>query len=263
MAPGLDEVRARLGLAPARQIMGQWLHSPERVICAWPDWFAPPQADWPPQAVTAGFVRWPAPPGHGLDAALQAFLAAGSAPVGFTPGSAMAQGRDFFQRALQACAALGLRAVLVSPFTDQWPTPLPAWAHAVPYVPYDLLAPRLRALVHHGGIGTCVQGLAAGIPQGVLPFAHDQFDNASRLVRLGVALTWSPAASLRTWVRQLERLSREPVLASSATGLAARMACDGAAPERVADWIEALAPAGKLPSALQLEPHPAPCLAAS
>ena len=37
-----------------------------------------------------------------------------------------------------------------------------------------------------GGIGTCAQALAAGIPHLVKPLAHDQADNGARLVRLGV-----------------------------------------------------------------------------
>lgn len=44
----------------------------------------------------------------------------------------------------------------------------------------------MAALVHHGGIGTTAQALAAGIPQLVMPLAHDQFDNAARVKRLGV-----------------------------------------------------------------------------
>ena len=47
-------------------------------------------------------------------------------------------------------------------------------------------------MVHHGGIGTCAAGLAAGIPQVVVPRAFDQPDNAARLVRLGVGTTLSP-----------------------------------------------------------------------
>jgi UDP:flavonoid glycosyltransferase YjiC (YdhE family) len=43
--------------------------------------------------------------------------------------------------------------------------------------------------VHHGGIGTCAEAMVAGIPSLVLPAAHDQFDNASRCRRLGVART--------------------------------------------------------------------------
>jgi len=40
--------------------------------------------------------------------------------------------------------------------------------------------------VHHGGIGTCAQGLRAGIPQLITPVFFDQPDNAARLEALGV-----------------------------------------------------------------------------
>jgi UDP:flavonoid glycosyltransferase YjiC (YdhE family) len=49
-------------------------------------------------------------------------------------------------------------------------------------------------LVHHGGIGTLSQALAAGIPQLVVPFSHDQPDNADRIKRLGVGLSIHPRA---------------------------------------------------------------------
>jgi len=45
--------------------------------------------------------------------------------------------------------------------------------------------------VHHGGIGTAAQALAAGVPHLVMPIAHDQLDNAARLCRLGVAQSLS------------------------------------------------------------------------
>ena len=46
--PDINRLRATLNLAPVRRVMSRWLHSPQRVICAFPDWFAAPQADWPP-----------------------------------------------------------------------------------------------------------------------------------------------------------------------------------------------------------------------
>jgi UDP:flavonoid glycosyltransferase YjiC (YdhE family) len=55
------------------------------------------------------------------------------------------------------------------------------------YIPFSQVLPRCAAIVHHGGIGTCAQGLAAGIPQLVMPMGFDQPDNATRLARLGVA----------------------------------------------------------------------------
>jgi rhamnosyltransferase subunit B len=210
VAPGLDDIRQRLGLLPVRRVLSHWVHLPEVVACAWPAEFEPPQADWPPQAVTTGFPRWSAAPGQLLAPALTKFLAAGPAPVGFTPRSAMAHGRDFFQRAL-----------LITPYADQLPQPLPPWAHNVACTPFDLLLPQLRALVHHGGIGTGAQALAAGLPQGFVQRAHEQFDNAARWVRQGVGLHFGR----RVWVHSLQRLLSDAAIAQApAIGRAHRVA---------------------------------------
>ena len=65
-----------------------------------------------------------------------------------------------------------------------------------------MIFPRCAAVVHHGGIGTVAQALAAGIPQLVVPFAHDQPDNACRVRSLGagdyiVPGKYGPAAAER------------------------------------------------------------------
>jgi UDP:flavonoid glycosyltransferase YjiC (YdhE family) len=49
------------------------------------------------------------------------------------------------------------------------------------------LFPRAAIVVHHGGIGTCAQAFAAGVPQVIMPMGFDQPDNAARASRLGVA----------------------------------------------------------------------------
>jgi rhamnosyltransferase subunit B len=242
VTPGLDAIRQRFGLPPVRRVLSQWVHSPQRVVCAWPEWYAPPQPDWPRHAVTTGFPHWPAAAGEVLPQSLEDFLHAGTAPIGFTPGSAMAHGRDFFARAVSACVAAGQRAVLITPFADQLPQPLPPSVHAVPYAPFDLLLPRLSALVHHGGIGTTAQALAAGLPQGVVPFAHDQFDNALRLVRLGVGVQLAVNGSERSWTQALTQLAHGAAIAA-ACKRHARVAKDelGAA-QRIAKLIEAMSP---------------------
>jgi rhamnosyltransferase subunit B len=198
VAPRLNRFRATLGLPPVRRTLSRWMHSPDLVIGAWPDWFAPRQRDWPPCAVTTGFPVFD-DGGATLDDALAAFVDAGPAPIGITAGSAMAHGAAFFARALDACRVAGHRAVLVTAFPDDLPSPLPASAHAVAYTPFSALLPRLAALIHHGGIGTSAQCLTAGIPQLVAPFAHDQFDNAARLRRLGVSTTLDRSASIDAW----------------------------------------------------------------
>jgi rhamnosyltransferase subunit B len=47
--------------------------------------------------------------------------------------------------------------------------------------------PFAKAIVHQGGIGTLSEGLLAGKPMLIMPYAHDQADNAWRAHRLGIA----------------------------------------------------------------------------
>ena len=242
VAPGFDRIRRDLRLPPVRRVLSHWINSPDRVVCAWPDWFSPKQPDWPAQAVTTGFARWSGTAAQSLDPALLSFLNAGPAPIGFTPGSAMAQGCEFFARALAASAALTQRALLITPYADQLPNPLPPHAHAVSYAPFDALLPRLAALVHHGGIGTTAQALAAGLPQAVLPFAHDQFDNATRLVERGVALRLTARSSVRQWTDTLARLLNDKSIATACRHHAGLMVNDSDAADRIADLIERLQP---------------------
>jgi rhamnosyltransferase subunit B len=254
IAPRLNGLRAALGLPPVRRVVSTWMHSPGLVIGAWPEWFAPTPDDVLPQLRCSGFPLFHEPAasdGPPLPEPLQAFLAAGLAPVGVTPGSAMAHSRRFFSDALAGCAALGARAVLVTPYRDQLPATLPPWALHLPYAPFSTLLPQLAGLVHHGGIGTSAQALAAGLPQLVLPFAHDQFDNAARLQRLGVARTLSAHASVERWTTALRHLHPGQAVAGSslrgtAATLAARMAADGPGAERIADLLEPLQ-AGSVP----------------
>src|SRR5205085_2067897 len=72
------------------------------------------------------------------------------------------------------------------------PASLPATVRHFAYVPFSQVFPRAAAVVHHGGIGTTAQALAAGIPQVIMPMGYDQPDNAERLVRLGVGAPLPP-----------------------------------------------------------------------
>ena len=239
IAPRLNRLRRDLGLPPVTRVLSRWMHSTDLVIGAWPPWFAPAQSDWPQSAVLTGFPMFAGSP-DALDEALLAFLAAGDAPVGITPGSAMAHGRAFFARALEACVSIGKRAVVVTPYVDQLPRDLPPGVHHVAWAPFSRLLPCLSALIHHGGIGTSAQALAAGIPQLVVPFAHDQFDNAARLERLGVAHSRGMSARDADWSTSLRGLSESaPVTAAVARCAGLMSACT--APEfAIAHLLEQL-----------------------
>ena len=188
--PALERLRQAQGLTPiARSVFGQWMHSPQAGVALFPKWFAPPLPDWPEQVVQTDFVRFEEP--HtALPASLKAFLLAGDRPVVFMPGTARQHTDEFFVQALQTCAALGLRAVLLGRLSGALQSRVVEQSAAVwvgAYVPFADVLPHAKALVHHGGIGTSAQALHAGVPQLLVPCAYDQFDNALRLQRLGVA----------------------------------------------------------------------------
>jgi len=187
LAGPLNDFRRSLGLGPVRRIFDVWIHSPDRVIGLFPDWFAPAPPDWPRQTVLTGFPLYDESDVTCVDPAIEDFLNDGPAPIAFTPGSAMRHGARFFAEAVRACGILGCRGVLLSRHAQHVPASLPAEIRHVDYVPFSRLLPHCAALVYHGGIGTAAQALAAGIPQLVVPMAYDQPDNAARLKRLGVA----------------------------------------------------------------------------
>ena len=187
LAGPVNDFRRSLGLGPVRRIFNGWVHSPDRVIGLFPDWFAPPPRDWPRQTVLTGFPLYDESDVTSVDPAIEEFLNNGPAPIAFTPGSAMRHGEHFFAEAVRACRILGCRGVLLSRHAQHVPGNLPAEIRHVDYVPFSRLLPHCAAVVHHGGIGTAAQALAAGIPQLAVPMAHDQPDNAARLKRLGVA----------------------------------------------------------------------------
>ena len=60
---------------------------------------------------------------------------------------------------------------------------------AFDYAPYSEIFPYACAVVHQGGIGTTAQGLRAGHLTLVVPYSHDQPDNAVHIERLGTSRT--------------------------------------------------------------------------
>ncbi len=212
IAPGLNAFRAGLGLPPVQDVLRRWIHSPERVIGFFPAWFGPPQPDWPPNLKLVGFPLYDERDATPLPDELARFLDEGPPPIAFTPGSANIHGRPFFEAAMDACVRLGRRGLLLTRHPEQLPGgSFPEGVRHVPYAPFGLLLPRVAALVHHGGIGTSAQGMAAAVPQLVMPLGHDQFDNAARMQRLGVARTLLPRHFQGPVVaRELDRLLKAP-----------------------------------------------------
>ena len=69
---------------------------------------------------------------------------------------------------------------------------LPDGIVAFEYVPFSKLFAHADVIVHAGGVGTTGLAMRSGRPMLVVPFGHDQPDNADRLTRLGVSRTIPP-----------------------------------------------------------------------
>lgn len=182
----LNAIRAELGLPAIARPLKEWWNSPRRIVALFPEWFGSMGADWPTQTRLCTFPLFDERGLAKLPADLEAFLSAGDPPVIFTPGSGMAHGQSFFRAAVEACQQLACRGILLTMHTDHLPSNLPATIRHFTYIPFSQVFARAAAVVHHGGIGTTAQGLAAGVPQLIMPMAYDQPDNAHRLKELGV-----------------------------------------------------------------------------
>ena len=148
-----NAIRAEYGLGPIANMFGEYMNSPDRVLGFWPEWFAPPQPDWPPNVGLTGFPLYDEGDVAPLGDDLLRFLDAGDPPIAFTPGSANWQGRHFLTESAEACHLLGRRGILLTRHREHVPAPLPPGVIHVDFAPFSRLLPRCAAVVHHGGIG--------------------------------------------------------------------------------------------------------------
>lgn len=134
-ARSVNAMRREIGLTPVSHVFSRWVHSPDLVLGLFPDWFGVPQPDWPPNARILDFPMADGDGNHALaqeDPGLEHFLASGSDPVVFYPGSAKRDTRAFFDEALGTCERLGVRAILLTRYRENVVGGRPAAVGAVP-----------------------------------------------------------------------------------------------------------------------------------
>ena len=237
-------LREELGLPRGPNPLFDAKHSPNLVLALFSRVLGTEQKDWPPHTLITGFAYYDADAGNAkLPPHLDEFVASGEAPVVFTLGSAavLAAG-DFYDVSAKAAAELGVRAVLLIG-SDQRNKPksaLPDSICVAEYAPYSELFARSRLVVHQGGVGTTAQCLKAGKPMLIMPYSHDQPDNARRMKRLGVAKVIQKANYTPGKVtRKLRKILDDPGLAEKARAVAAQMNCEDGV-KTACDALEAL-----------------------
>ena len=153
------------------------------------------------------------------------YVSFGSVAAAF-PSSAAA-----YASLLDAAAGLPARVLLTTGRELELP-PAPANVRVERWVPQADVLPHAAAAVSHGGSGTTLGALAAGVPLAVVPLFADQPHNAIRVAAVGAGVVATLAGV---------RAAAERVLADDRYRAAAR---------RVADEMRALPPVGDVLAAL-------------
>jgi rhamnosyltransferase subunit B len=227
-----DQFRAELGLPDRGSPVFEGQHSPTLILALFSKLFAQPQPDWPPQTRATGFAFYDGRKEFEMPRELLKFLDAGPPPIVFTLGSsAVWVAHDFFRESIAAANLLGRRAVLLIGDERNRPSAaLPPEIFAADYAPYEALLPRACVMVHHGGVGTTSQGLRAGVPTLIVPFAFDQPDNATHAARLGTSRTLPRKKYRATRVaKELHSLLENPDYARNACAVGQQLRAENGA----------------------------------
>jgi UDP:flavonoid glycosyltransferase YjiC (YdhE family) len=211
-APAVDELRGWLGLEPDP--------AAERLAAA--PWLTltPPSLESPDVPAPARTLRFhaAAPRPHAIadpDAPPLVYVSFGSvAPtMGYFPG--------LYRTVVDALDGLPVRVVVtVGDAADPAALgPLPANVRAERWIPQAEILGEAYAIVGHGGFGTTLGALLAGVPQVVVPLFADQPLNAGRVEAVGAGLAADAAdpAGIRAAV---ERVLAEPSFRASAARVA-------------------------------------------
>ena len=183
-------LRRELGLPDRGHPLFEGSHSPQLVLALFSRCLAEPQPDWPPKPWSPAFPSSTATTSR-RKWRLHSTVSCPKVPL--LSSSRWDPPRSARPAISTATACRPSRKWTCAPYCSPARIPracrklcLPG-VMAVPYAAHSEVFPRASAIVHQGGIGTTAQAMRAGRPALVVPFAHDQFDNAERVRRLGVA----------------------------------------------------------------------------
>ncbi|MFW3172694.1 glycosyltransferase [Geodermatophilus sp. CPCC 206100] len=137
--------------------------------------------------------------------------------------------------ATAAAAATRLDVVLVRPDRRVARRKLPPNVRTTDWLPFPTVLPAAAGIVHHGGAGTLLTALAAGVPQVAVRGAGDRRVNAELVAERGAGL----AADLGELTGPvLERLVADPSLSAAAREVAAEIAAMPCPAELVPHLVE-------------------------
>jgi sterol 3beta-glucosyltransferase len=233
IGPYPNRLRSNMGMAPTHDVVSDiWLSRHLTLVGISPQICAR-QPDWPSSVQVTGFLDMPNMQLEGqIGAELDAFLAAGEAPVYMTMGSWMPRDIALQTTALQslteAARLAGCRAIIQSADARACGFTSDERILYTGAAPHHLVFPRCRTVVHHGGAGTTQSVTLAGKPSVVLAHISEQEHWGQELQRLGIAgkALHVRSATPRQLAARIGEVLRTPSMTERAGQIARAMAME-------------------------------------
>jgi MGT family glycosyltransferase len=186
----LNALRSRYGLAPTSHVFDQVRRASRQLV------MTSPALDFgttlPANARYVGPV---------LDDPRWSEAASWTPPAGSDPLVLVAMSSTFqdqigtLQRVIDAMGTLPVRAIVTAgPAVDVTALRPGSNVTVVANAPHRQILPHASVVITHGGHGTVVKALAAGVPLVLLPHGRDQGDTSVRVSLLGAGVTLSRSA---------------------------------------------------------------------
>ena len=206
----INKARKELNLSSIDNWL-RWLYSAQHILCGWPKWYAESDETWPENAYPIGFVqtekyiqskspinsnRNDEEKNNSDESEIDEFIneakTSGNKTVIISAGSSRMIDERMYSVAVDACVKANMYGIIVTPYSDYVPNPMPENIRWTTKVPMTTLMNKVDIIINHGGIGTINESIDASLPQVVMAHLVDRPDNADRIERFGIGKKVSP-----------------------------------------------------------------------
>ena len=148
------------------------------------------------------------------------------------------------QRAADALGQLPVRGLVTTgPAVDPAVISAPGNVTVTRWVRHADVLPHCSAVITHGGHGTVMKALIAGVPLVLVPLGRDQPDNAGRVVHAGAGIRLRKNATASALRAAVSQVIEDPRYRAAARQMAARLAAERD-DNRAVDELEQVAARG-------------------
>jgi vancomycin aglycone glucosyltransferase len=169
----INKQRVNYGLPPIKDVWAHWMGENVIVAC---DKELNTARDGSAFAFTqTGFMLLPSK--NGLPAEVDAFINSGKPPVYIGFGSNPIVNTEKYCQIFEQVSKVTKQRLIISKGWAEFPETNAPDILYVDEMPFELLFPRMAAVIYHGGTGTMAAITRAGIPQAAFPFMGDQLLN--------------------------------------------------------------------------------------